>query len=219
MAQTVDFYLNAQTGFPGVSPTVTNAQQAKIDGQTVTAVARPMPDDTVSVNFTHVYARYTQFNLVKFYQVALQGGFIPGATASDFNYNGSQIGLSPDWSGNFSLDHIVHLPHGDLDAPFVTHYTGRVLLVGQIAAADHNDDFESPPLVSFDLSAGYEPRDARWNVTAYVRNLSDARVANAETYSCNAAFLPVSDPRVLYGYTSQALTPPRLYGFTVSYEF
>ena len=220
------FYFNDNFSPPqlNVSPTTATAPRAKVDGQTLTVDYHPTLDDIFSGSATHNNARFTNFNLYPSYAQAIGAGLFLGATQADFNYAGSKVGFSYDWTANAAYDHIFHVLGGELDTQVAVHYAGSQLLAPVVALADTNDSLFSQPIATVDLSIGYHPRGGKWNLTAYVRNVGDDRVYSAAAYNsggagANVSFLPPSDPRVFYAYRTVSYTDPRLFGFIVRREF
>ena len=206
------FFRNNQTGFPAFSVTTATAARAKLDGATLAVIAQPTPDDRLSGNVTYINGRYKSFDLTSLFAFGVANGLQPGATPTSFIYDHTPIGLNYDWAANASYNHIFHVFGGELDAQASVIYTGKRLLSANVAANDTNNQIYSRPLATLDFSLAYRPNGGKFSVTAYVRNIVDARVPLTEGYTSNAALLPVSDPRVQYAYRTVNYTAPRTFG-------
>jgi iron complex outermembrane receptor protein len=202
---------------------VTNAGSAKVDGQTVQVNWAFTDNDLFGLNVTHLKARFDKFDVSAGQALAFQLGLLPGTTAatyrSFFNYSDTPIGGAVDWALAATYDHTFRLASGTLDAQILVNYRGDFLSGNQTAVVNVNAYLPIDAVTTADLTLRYTPQDAKWNVTAYVRNLTDEKVVNTRGYSSNAAFRAVSDPATFYAYRTETYGPPRTFGVIFNAEF
>ena len=223
-------YINPQLPPPGtaISVTAVNGKKAEVDGQSLSLIAQLTPDDALTINGTHLDARFKDFNIASLFQLPIGPGgslvyLTPGATAATYDFSNTPIGTTPEWAGSATYDHTFHVFGGELNAQVALQYTGKRMfgMFNQISRADTNT-FAAAQLESYtlaDVSLRYAPDAGKWSVMGYVRNLTDKEYATQSVYNSNAALLAVSDPRVTYAYVNRTYGPPRTYGVILSFNY
>lgn len=132
---------------------ITNASEATVDGGE--AEVRFQATDWLTLNATYGRLDSEYDNFV-----------IPGGAT----FTGNALGSSPEEKVSFSAD--LRTPLGGWGAAFGTAVYFRTADYNTGAAADRNLVVSAYDLVN--LSAGIEPANGRWRLTAFVRNLEDA---------------------------------------------
>lgn len=152
---------------------ITNAAEATVEGGE--AEVRFQASDWLTLNATYgrLESQYDAF-------------VIPGGAT----YTGNALGSSPEEKVSFSAD--ARAPLGGWGEVFGTAIYSRTSAYNTGAAADPNLVIPAYDLVN--LSAGIEPADGRWRLTAFVRNLEDTEyVLTPSTQTVLAEYL--GEPR------------------------
>jgi iron complex outermembrane receptor protein len=224
IVQTVfEFYFDNVLGRPNSLLNTTNGKKAKLSGQSVTADWQITDHDILSVNATHIKARFKEYSTLAVQQFGLSNGFFPGATATTFDYAGSPFPSVPKWAWNVSYDHIFDVAGGELDVQVAARYTGARLATNNSVSLNDPNAYNwlyTGGQTTFDASARYAPGNGRWSVTAYMRNIGNEDVIYNRAYTTNSTqYLNPSDPRVFYAYQTENYYAPRTFGVIVSANF
>jgi iron complex outermembrane receptor protein len=161
-------------GFP--SPTVTNAGGATYKGVSLELQMAPTDSDTLKLNWAHYYARYGEFDTSVQY---------PGTP----NLTGMRITNVPQYTGNFSYDHLWKMAGGgSVDAGAFVRFRGSQLMaqnftnLPNVKALYIND----PAWAMLDLSLKYLAPGAKWSLTGYVRNVTNGLHPVFERYNSSS---------------------------------
>lgn len=131
---------------------ITNAAEATVDGGEAEVRFRATDWLTLNATYGRLDSNYDNF-------------VIPGGAVN----TGNALGSSPDEKVSFSAD--LRAPLGGWGDVFGTAVYFRTADYNTGAAADPNLRISAYDLIN--LSAGIEPADGRWRLTAFVRNLED----------------------------------------------
>ncbi|MDR2214751.1 MAG: TonB-dependent receptor [Nevskiaceae bacterium] len=155
-------YKGIQLNFQeGVSPTVQNAGNARINGFEVETLAAPVDNFTITASLGYLDAYYTSLEAPA--QVAPSPFQLGVAVDSD-------LPKAPHWKFNVSPRLELPVSNGSV-----------VLLADWTHTASMRNDTEGtilmlrPSTDMFDASVGYYPSGKNWNVTVGGTNLSDER--------------------------------------------
>lgn len=219
IANATEYYFDPNLNRVNGALATVNAPKATFNGQSVTLDWLATRDDSFNFSVTHSKGVYDQYDLSSRYVLAIQNNLIPGAALSSFNYSGTDMPVTPEWTANFTYDHTFKVAGGDLNLQVASHYTGE-----RVAG------FPSQPLTYFtypdyhteDLSLRYAREGSDWSITGYVRNVFDDDTPATIGYTSNlAGASPISytDPRVTYAYRTETYGPPRTFGVIVNGKF
>jgi iron complex outermembrane receptor protein len=176
---------------PGSLPVnvLDNAKSAHTEGIEAQMVARPISPLTASVQVGLLTTRLDTF-------VADRA---PGTP----DYSGNQLPNSPRFSMSGMLDYKVPLPKGALDLQFSANYKSHQFF-----------DTTNDPYITQggywieNVRAGYSWHDGKWEVAAWVRNLS-----NTEYY---ADKFDLSSP---FGFIQGIVGTPRMFGAEINVKY
>ena len=217
--------------FPFNFITVANAGESIDRGQSLDVQWSATRDDRIGVNVQHLNNVYTSFNLTQRYLntaaafgvpfSALYPGYSSTGNQSgpSFNYNGTKVGGSQDWTVYATYDRTFHWAARMLDAQVAYRYVGQRVNGNQ-------EQPNMPPSPSFwilpsfntvDLNLTYGPDDGKYTITLFGRNLCNALYKTGVGYSNNGAALAPANS--LYAYETASYGPPLTYGLRVQANF
>jgi iron complex outermembrane receptor protein len=166
-----------------------NAKSAHTEGLEAQMVARPIPPLTASVQFGLLNAKLDDY----FADLA------PGTP----NYSGNQLPNSPHFSMSALLDYKIPFATGNFDLQFSANYKSHQFF-----------DTTNDPYITQDgywienAKVGYAGPGSRWEVAAFVRNLS-----NTEYY------LDKFDLTSPFGLIQGIVGTPRSFGVEFNYRY
>lgn len=161
--------------------------------------------DQVGLNVSYTHGRFGNTTL-------------PGGTASSVataaSLKGVPLPSSPEWSVAPSYKHRFDLgQRGSVTAAVDANYKSKMYLVltGNQAIRDL---FSQESVTKYNTSLSYDAIDGNWNVTAYVRNLTDE--ATLTTAAGTGTFNPASSVPTTLGFN---VSEPRTFGLTITASF
>ncbi|MFT4518818.1 MAG: iron complex outermembrane receptor protein [Halioglobus sp.] len=204
-----DLQVQKQELINGVAtPVFENASDATAWGVEAELMALVTDNLIVSGNYSYNNTEYKDYDSVDTVACALgplqQGNDLAPICTDVQDLSGNEFLLSPEHKASANLTYMWELADLDYRATVSYQYVGE-----QFTNAFNNDDF--------DKLDGYGQWDARlsvlsqediWELTAYVKNISDDREA---IYN--------ERPSTVSTLQSQALTNPRMYGVRLTYNF
>ena len=166
-----------------------NAKKAHTQGIEAQIVARPIPPLTASVQAGWLDTRLDQYTSVRAMGTA--------------DYSGNQLPVSPHFSLSALLDYKVPVGPGTADLQFSATYKSHQFfdITNDLYTVQKGYWLENVRLA-------YAPRDSKWEVAAFVRNLSDRRY-----------FLDEFDLSVPFGLIQGIVGTPRSIGGEINYRF
>jgi iron complex outermembrane receptor protein len=170
-------------------------------GGTIDVQYAVTPQDRLKEALTYLWAYHGSDDL-------LQYANNPTAAVQLFPLHGTRVTSTPPWTNNLSYDHTFQLKDYTLDAALNAEY--RDAMPTSIIFANTPREIESGPsrLLREDFLLRLAPNDDKWDVTAYVRNLTNE--VDYATISDST-----SEPGILNGLPM----PPRTYGMIVAAHF
>jgi iron complex outermembrane receptor protein len=166
-----------------------NAQSAHTEGVEAQMIARPTPRLTLSTQIGLLTTRLDTF-------VADRA---PGTP----DYSGNQLPNSPRFSLSGLIDYKLPIPSGNVDWQFSASYKSHQYF-----------DTTNDPYITQDgywienIRVAYTPTAAKWEVAAFVRNLSDKEY-----------YLDKFDLTSPFGFIQGIIGTPRTYGLEANYKF
>jgi iron complex outermembrane recepter protein len=190
-------------------------------GQTSWPVNVPGWVDGAEANIVALVTEDTRFDLDVLYErgkydiyptVVNSGGTLGGLT--DY----PRINM-PTWSGTITGERRFALPNSaaivlSADAHSESGTSLRPVALSALVPGDYRSAF-----VTGDLSLGYEAPKAKWSVTAYVNNVSNAAIVGTGSsggVSTGVFYRPPTDPAIARYAT---LEPPRTFGIRMRAKF
>lgn len=166
-----------------------NAKKAHTEGVEAQIVARPIPPLTASVQAGWLNTRLDQYTSIR-----AQG------TA---DYSGNQLPVSPHFSMAALLDYKVPAGPGTVDLQFSATYKSHQFF-------DITNDLYTTQKGYWleNVRVGYAPHASKWEVAAFVRNLSDRKY-----------FLDAFDLSSPFGLIQGIVGTPRSFGGEINYRF
>ncbi len=166
-----------------------NAKRAHTQGIEAQVVARPVPQFTVSAQMGWLDTRLDEYSSVR-----AQG-------TSD--YSGNQLPVSPHFSMSALADYRIPAPNGSVDIQLSATYKSHQFF----------DITNDPYTVQKgywleNARIAYAPTGAKWEVAAYVRNLSDRKY-----------YLDQFDLTAPFGLIQGITGTPRSFGGEVNFKF
>lgn len=186
-----DLQVSQVTGF---TTQFTNAASAKIYGIEAELQAKATDNLHLSANLAWLHARFTQFDTGDSSRPAL--GTISAA--------GNPLPQSPDFTAHLSADYTFDLPVGKLIPAAEYDWTDRV----------YHDEFKRSLLSQaaygkVNALLTYRTWNGAWDVSAFVKNLTNERTYNFTYVSTG-----------IFGYPKFGwIDPPRTYGVQARYSF
>lgn len=214
-------YKNQQTPVFAILPNnffadeTINAGQSHMYGADIDVAYRVTAHDTIRTQVEYVQTRYDSFVLpVSFLTVS--GCPI---TAAGLDCSGEPLMRTPTWNGTAGYTHTFDLDsRGTLDAAIDTQFAS-----GSWLATDYLPHEWQPPYSIWDASLTYGTPDRKIALTAYVRNFTNAAVADQIhrhdfLFGSSVPFVgnPLAGPS---GVFNTVLRPPRTYGVTLHLNF
>lgn len=171
-----------------------NAGASEIYGVEADMIWKYQPIGTFNAAVTYLHARYTDFLSV--------GDPSDPAASGNVQLKGNRPPQSPTWSLSAGLEHTWDVFGGSL--------TGRIQTKYQSSSYFSFYNFPDTQQKAYTMSDAFltwQPDDAKWKVTAFVRNLENSVVfSDAEESQFTGA----------YGF---AFYPPRTYGMRLEYSW
>ena len=157
-----------------------NAGKAKIYGLNVDVIARPTVADTFHVAGEYDHSKYSslvyQVPIFAYSPVATgcslagvsPGPFVPLA---NIDCTGNQLPHAPKWSGVADYTHSFALASGGS-----VDVSGNIRLQSQTwLAIDYIPEEHAPSFTMLGANLAYRSRGDRWSISAFVRNITNAR--------------------------------------------
>jgi len=152
-----------QPGGASVIALFINAAKARIEGFDAEALARPVPNLTLSASYGYLDARFVQF-------LGAVDSFLGATTPAANNLRGNVLPRAPRDSLNLAAEYTIHGLPGDwrLTPRIEYSYRGRIFF----SQFDHLSTSQKPySLVNARLTLS-DP-SGRWSVAAFGKNLGD----------------------------------------------
>ena len=185
-------YTNIQIEVPISGGTTTvNGPKARIKGLEAEVDAKPIAPLTLSAGVTLLDAKYTR------YPNALAIG--PEGQSSVIDATGHYTVGAPKVSGNVSASYSITLPTGELESNLSARYND-----GYFFYADNR--LAQPSYTVLNATLTWYPRNGRWNVQVWGKNLNDALYYEGRSEQGGLG-------------DAQRQAPPRTYGVTVKVKF
>ena len=166
-----------------------NAPRAHTEGVEAQLVARPVPALTASLQVGLLNTKLDQF--------------LQSKSTSPLDLSGNQLPISPHFSLAGLVDYKVPVAGGALDLQFSASYKSHQFF-----------DTVNDPYITQDgywlenIRVAYGPAGGRWEVAAYVRNLSDRQY-----------YLDKFDLTSPFGFIQGIVGTPRTFGGEVNFHF
>jgi len=173
-------------------PATRNAATSKIDGVEVAATVEPVNGLTITGAFSHLNARYTEFETINELSGMVE------------DLSGNKLVHAPKFQSNLAIDYTV--PVGEHELSFfgewnwherIYHTEFNSILTSQSATSTYN------AAIRFAHGGG------RWSAELFGRNLSDELVVSTSWISSVSFGAPIHGQ----------LRPPRTYGIVLNYSF
>jgi iron complex outermembrane receptor protein len=207
-----EVYLSQSQANPTISlPLTHNIGAATVKGFSLDGQYRPTADDLLAGQLEYLDSTFNTFRYDEYSSV----GFTPNTgcqtrfdgvvtiagqkqALNSVNCDGKPFTRAPHFSVNLSYQHVFELGanRGDLVAQISTHLT-----TSQWLAVDYLAPEKEGAQSVTDLNITYEPPNAAWSLTGYVRNIEN-------TASYSSAFAYAFATNVFVG----GINPPRTYG-------
>jgi iron complex outermembrane receptor protein len=175
--------------------TITNAASAKVDGVELELVAVPVDGLRIDATIGYLDAHYESLTTADATR--------PGLGTLDLA--GFKLPRSPTWKGSVGIEYAyafaagAHLtPRVDMNFQSVSYFTPF-----NVASASQ------PAYAKLNASLNYEPADANWRITAFVKNLTNKSIISGAIVSQQTSV------NVYEGFYE----PPRTYGATLAFKF
>jgi iron complex outermembrane receptor protein len=182
----------AQLDFLGGLPEdiTANAGGSHVYGVEIESEWRATTADYLSAFFTWLHARYTVFD----------DAVDPRTNTLIPSLAGSQLPNAPDVSVRLEYHHDFSLPYGATLTPLVASYWQSTSFSEPINV----DVYKIGSYSKTDLQLTYATAAGRWRIAAYVQNVENRAVRNADF--------------TLLGHVYSDFNPPRMFGVRVSYS-
>ncbi|MFV8819198.1 TonB-dependent receptor [Haliea sp. E17] len=203
--QQVPFFITSATGVSNVS--VTNAGESEVFGGEVEVVYRPSMNWTFRVSYTHNETEYKDFNLGDVSRPGIYDKIQSGNIEGDFS--GKSFTNTPEDLAVMSVRY---------DGEFGNGWGYFTELFGSYESKEYLDAGNLsylPEVWLADFSAGVS--SDKWQVTAYVDNLTDEDRAQSGLGNVSYGFMPTG--QVPPFSASQILRDPRTVGIRARYRF
>jgi iron complex outermembrane recepter protein len=189
-------YTNIQTSqldFVNALPLIltANAGGSHIYGVEIESEWRPTTAAYLSAFFTWLHARYTVF----------VDAFDPRTNTLIPSLAGNQLPNAPDVSVRLEYHHDFSLPQGGTLTPLVASYWQSTSFSQPI----NLDVYKIGSYSKTDLQLTYATAAEHWRIAAYVQNVENRAVRNADF--------------TLLGNVYSDFNPPRMFGMRVSYHY
>jgi hypothetical protein len=164
--------------------------------------------------------------------------FFPGYSQTgdqsqpSFNYNHTQIGGDPKWTGVAGADHTFHTKSAAWKVEAVGHYQSSTPFSGQVAPFNYPYQafYFTPSYFTLDTFLHFTPSGKPWSVTLFARNVLQRQFLLDRTYQVygnnptsgqggQLTGLPYTNPAVLYAYETGHYGPPRTFGVIFQASF
>jgi iron complex outermembrane receptor protein len=207
-----EIYLSQSQADPTVSlPLTHNIGAATVKGISLDGQWRPTADDLLAGQLEYLNSDFSNFQYDEYSSL----GYRPNTgcetsflgpvkiagqpqALNHVNCDGRPFTRAPRFAINLSYQHVFDLggSHGDVVALISTHLT-----TSQWLAVDYLAPEKEGAQSVTDLNITYEPPDAPWSITGYVRNIEN-------TASYSSAFAYAFATNVFVG----GINPPRTFG-------
>ena len=202
-------YKNLQVGFVNANNIVetTNAAAARNYGVELEAVMRPVRNVTFTIFGTYLNARFTDF-CTGYYRAGVPGSAVLPPCPTNpalVSLKGNQLPNAPKYTVGVVGDYRI-----DLGQAGSLSLRGDMNLQADVFFTEfNNSDAQQDGFVLANASATWKPRNDRFLVSGWVRNLT-----NTYAIANNIVAAPLfGDVRV------GSLRPPRTYGLTLGVDF
>ena len=169
----------------------TNAGGSHIYGAEIESEWRPTTTDYLAAFFTWLHARYTVFS----------DAADPRTNTLIPSLAGNQLPNAPNASVRLEYHHDFSLPIGGTLTPLVAFYWQSTSFSQPINV----DVYKIGSYSKSDLQLTYASAAEHWRIAAYVQNVEDHAVRNADF--------------TLFGNVYSDFNPPRIFGARVSYRY
>jgi iron complex outermembrane recepter protein len=200
-----DLQLFRQDYLPNSPLLIFNAEEAKIKGIELEAVARVTAQLRASLSMTYTDATYGSLPLSV------------GSAAVQPNFEGKSLDRTPEYVVTAGLNYII--PVGD---SMIVAYI-RTRLSDSYVLSDFNNaiQFRQPSYTKTDISITFNAPNKRWYITGFVRNLEDYVEL---TYVLPGDLSPAdpanpADPRLLTGPGTVIGGDPKTFGVRTGIKF
>jgi iron complex outermembrane receptor protein len=155
-------------------PSTVNAGSADLYGFDLSVVGRATDNDTLTFDVEYNHSEYTNFefnsaNLLPGIDTDCKITVLDAKNDQRVNCKRFPLAQAPLWSGSVGWTHVFNLSNGGhLDATATAQFSDRRYLSNQ-----YNPQVLAPAYVVGNLYATYYSPNGKWNVGAFVRNLSD----------------------------------------------
>jgi iron complex outermembrane recepter protein len=204
-----DFQVSSQVmiGTPAQQAGATvNAQRARIWGFELENKTLLTDADEFDATISYLNGRYTEFYLLNGDSFS-NAGLAATAARIPANFSNTKMANSPTWSGTISLQHDFRVSTGDLIARVQSHFEADNWL-----EYHHFSGTLQPGFTRTDISLEYTPKDSRWSISAFIRNIEDDAV---KTYALPEVPSTAATPSVY----SVQYAAPRLFGVRVNANY
>ena len=168
-----------------------NAGGADIYGVEIESEWRPTDADYVTAFFTWLHAEYTEF----------ENAVDPRTNTLIPSLAGNQLPNAPETTVRLQYSHDFSLPNGGTLTPQLTYYWQSESFSNPINV----DVYKIRSYSNSDLQLTYEGSEEHWRIAAYVQNVEDRAIRNADF-----TFL---------GNVYSDFNAPRTYGVRLSYRY
>lgn len=195
--------------------TVVNAARATLNGFDLDVAAKPTSSDTLHAAIEYNNTRYDDFR----YSIPLNSIVPPpvtgvttgcpvltGATSVVVDCSGQQLIAAPRWSGTLAWDHAFGLGSG---ASVLTHIDAQFASSRWLSLDFLAPQERAPSYVVETASVTYAPPRGRWELTAFVRNIS-----NRPVFTIGGL-----NPWYPGGVVGATIGDPRTYGASLTVNF
>lgn len=202
-----EFYSTLNAGGNAVNA-VANAGAASLYGVDVDITYKLTPEDTLQFGAEFMHSRFDNFRYAAAGQV--QGvttgcAVTPGAPFPTLDCVGKPLPRAPRYSGSARYTHRFDFDAGGrLEAGASLQFAGNRYLT-----VDYNEASRAKAYVSADLNLTYTPDSDAWSVSAFVRNVGNARVYTG-AYSIATLFRSL---------TLANIGAPRTFGVSAAIHF
>lgn len=179
-----------------------NIGRSRVRGIEVEAMARPLPNTTLSGSVQYVDSNYLSFTYVTPARPFVGCNVTPAGALFTVDCSGHRLFNSPRWTVNLAAQQIIPMGELQIVLDADTQYRSSRDTGFEFIAAEHvGSTWRSNAQISFGRS------DGRWSIAAYVRNIENDRSTIYAT--------PVPGSTLIVGIPST----PRTYGIRLSGRF